>query len=592
MPKYLNLLEIFFVDNKLRLSILSLQILFLLSSLFEILGISSIGPLFYVLNSGEDSLNNDYLRLLYDFFNPSSFEKFAIYLSLAAISAVLLGGFFSIMSFIFITRVATYGGVYLGNKLFKYYLKKDWLFFLTTKKSKIINEIYQETSRVTENILVQCLIINKASYLAFFILLLLFFIDWKLTLSFFFFLAGVYVLIYIFLRGNLNKNSRNLTDAHEGRFKFLDDTFSSMKEIHIWNNSYVFLKGFNQASVKWSKALRKNLNSANLPRFLVETFVLLSICVFFLLTYMNNGADVSILLSKYSVFIFSALKLLPALQQMFNGSATIAGNKYSLINLTEILNSEDFLSSTDRELKEEPKSLELKNICFKYSPEGFSIKDISFDAEEGNIIGITGFSGGGKSTLLDILMGLLRPTSGEILINNKSSEIYENLAWFRKISYLPQKISILNEDIISNIKFLDESDIDLEKLKKIQVQSNITEFFNSGETRSSSKFLTKNLSGGQLQRLGIARTLYKGTKILFFDEPTSALDNLNKQHFISEMLKYKEGKIIFIVTHDMDVLKQTDQVLVMDNGSLEFLGKYDEAINDSKVLQKLISKNN
>ena len=81
-------------------------------------------------------------------------------------------------------------------------------------------------------------------------------------------------------------------------------------------------------------------------------------------------------------------------------------------------------------------------------------------------------------------------------------------------------------------------------------------------------------------------------KILFFDEPTSALDNLNKQHFISEMLKYKEGKIIFIVTHDMDLLKQTDQVLVMDNGSLEFLGKYNEAINESKVLQKLISKNN
>jgi ABC-type bacteriocin/lantibiotic exporter with double-glycine peptidase domain len=591
MPKSLNLLEIFFVDKKLRLSILGLQLLFLFSSLFEILGISSIGPLFYVLNSGEDSLNNNYLMLIYNFFDPSSFKIFAIYLSLSAISAVLLGGFFSIMSFVFITRVATYGGVYLGNKLFKFYLKKDWLFFLSTKKSKVINEIYQETSRVTENILVQCLIINKASYLAFFILLLLFFIDWKLTLSFFFFLAGAYALIYFYLRGSLNKNSKELTNAHEGRFKFLDETFSSMKEIHIWNNSYVFLRGFNQASVKWSKALRKNMNSANLPRFFVETFVLLSICIFSLLTYLNNGTDISILLSKYSVFIFSALKLLPALQQIFNGSATIAGNKYSLINLSEILNSKDSLSSIDQELKEEPKTLEIKNICFEYSAESFSIKDVSFNATQGNIIGITGFSGGGKSTLLDILMGLLRPTSGEILINNKSFEIYENLAWFRKISYLPQKISILNEDIISNIKFLDESDIDLEKLKKIQVQSNILEFFNSEESQSPSESLTKNLSGGQLQRLGIARTLYKDTKILFFDEPTSALDNLNKQHFISEMVKYKEEKIIFIVTHDMEILKQSDQVLVIDNGSLEFLGSYNEAINDSKVLQKLVLKN-
>ncbi|MDA9249194.1 ABC transporter ATP-binding protein/permease [Gammaproteobacteria bacterium] len=588
MLKALRPLEIFFYDRNLRMGVFGLQFLFLFSSLFELLGISSIGPLFYILTSGADSLGNENLLRVYEFLDPPSFRVFAIYLSAISIFAILLGGFFSISSFILLTRLATYGGVYLGNRLFSHYLTKDWVFFQSAKKSRIINEIYQETSRVTENILVPALMINKAAYLTFFILLLLLFINWQLTSIFFLTLASLYLVIFLFLKNGLNRNSEALTEAHEGRFKFLDETFLSIKEIHIWNNKKIFLDGYNSASIKWSKALRNNMQSANLPRFFIETFILLTISSLALVAYLNSSINISTLLPTYSIFIFSALKLLPALQQIYNGGATIAGNRFSLLNLHKVLNTNTFSSNKDIPISANIKSIELQNIDFSYEKNTFQLSDISFKADTGQIIGITGFSGGGKSTMLDILMGLLRPEQGMVLINGDPVDIYENLSWFRAISYLPQKINILNENIIENIKFSDDPEEDLQKLKIIEKQSNITEFFNSDNLESSLEVFPRNLSGGQVQRLGIARALYRDTNVLFFDEPTSALDNLNKHHFIQEMMKFKTDKIIFIVTHDVEVLKHTDQVLIMDNGSFEFSGNYENALLNSKILQKLL----
>lgn len=592
MLTVLKPLEIFLHDRKLRFGICGLQFLFLLSSLFELLGISSIGPLFFVLSSGPDALNNNFLLRIYEFLDPPSFRIFAIYLSAISIGTIFLGGIFSISSFILLTRLATYGGVYLGNRVFIYYLNKDWIFYLKSKKSKIINEIYQETSRVTENILVPALLINKATYLTFFILLLLFFINWQLTGAFFVILTSLYLLIFLFLRKSLNRNSEELTKAHEGRFKFLDETFSSIKEIHIWNNSSIFLNGFNQSSVRWSKALRNNMNSANLPRFFIETFILLTISSVALIAYLNTEIKLSAILPTYSIFIFSALKLLPALQQIYNGGATIAGNRFSIINLHNILSANTDLSSIDKPVSKNIHSIELKNIHFNYDQNGFQLNDISMKANSGTIIGITGFSGGGKSTMLDILMGLLKPASGSILLNGQDAMIYENLAWFRSIAYLPQKINILNENILTNIKFSEEIVDDIMRLNKIEKQANITEFFDSSALNNYIYTFPKNLSGGQLQRLGIARALYKNTNILFFDEPTSALDNLNKNHFITEMSDLKKGKIIFIVTHDIEMLQHADQVLVMDNGAFEFSGTFDEAKKNSLIFQRLLAESN
>ena len=302
-------LKIFLDDRSLTLNIISLQFLFIACSIFELVGISLIGPLFYVLSVGAEALNNNYLNYFYEYFSFTNFGDFALYFSFLTMFIILLGGLFSMLSVVLLTRVATYGGVYLGNKLFSHYLRKDWVFYLENKKSMMINEIYQETSRVTQNVLVPVLMMNKAIYLTLLILILLMAVDWKLTIGFFLGLAAIYLLIYFLFKKNLNKNSKDLTDSHEDRFRFLDDTFSSIKEIHIWMNSKIFLDGFDQASRKWSKALRNNMNITNLPRYIVETFILILICLTCLIIF-STSTDITSSLPSYSIFLFSSLKLL------------------------------------------------------------------------------------------------------------------------------------------------------------------------------------------------------------------------------------------------------------------------------------------
>ena len=197
MISSIKYLKIFFNDRTLTFNVISLQFLFILSSVFELIGISLIGPFFYVLSSGPESLNNIYINYLYTFLSLDNYRDFALYFATITISAILLGGFFSAICIILLTRVATHGGVYLGNRLFDHYLKQDWVFFLENKKSKMINEIYQESSRVTQNVLVPALMLNKAFFITLLILTMLMVVDWQLTIGFFLGLITIYMLIYI-----------------------------------------------------------------------------------------------------------------------------------------------------------------------------------------------------------------------------------------------------------------------------------------------------------------------------------------------------------------------------------------------------------
>jgi HlyD family secretion protein len=582
-------LKIFLDDRSLTLNIISLQLLFIACSIFELVGISLIGPLFYVLSIGAEALNNNYLNYFYEYFSFTDFGDFALYFSFLTMFIILLGGLFSMLSVVLLTRVATYGGVYLGNKLFSHYLRKDWVFYLENKKSMMINEIYQETSRVTQNVLVPVLMMNKAIYLTLLILILLMAVDWKLTIGFFLGLAAIYLLIYFLFKKNLNKNSKDLTDSHEDRFRFLDDTFSSIKEIHIWMNSKIFLDGFDQASRKWSKALRNNMNITNLPRFIVETFILILICLTCLIIF-STSTNITSSLPSYSIFLFSSLKLLPAIQQIYYAGSIISGNSYSIVNLHNVLNTEVTRLPSTSEFKSEISSLVLRDINFTHKTSNFSLKDLNLTLETGSILGITGLSGSGKSTLVDIMMGLLKLDNGSILVNDLDSDIYESSNWFKKIAYLPQKITLTNNLLGENIHFQQRPDINFDRLNIASRQSNLDEFAGRIDSDNFKSLKINNLSGGQIQRVGIARTLYKDADVIFFDEPTSALDNTNKNFFIKQIQEIKKDKIIIIVSHDVELLEQVDNIAVLNNGSLEFLGTFNQSIQQSETMQELTSK--
>lgn len=567
-----------------------LQVLLFISCLFEVGGISLLGPLIFLASDPTAALETYAFSLLYEYFGFQNISNFILFFAIGTIIFITIGGVASFFSVTYLSRIATLGGVDLSQRVFEKYLFLPWSEYKEIDKSRMINEIYQETVRVTQNIFLPLLMINKSIFLCLILIIFLFTISWQISLVLSLAITSIYLTLFLILKSSLNTNSKRLTDAHENRYKYLDETFESMKQIHIWNNKALFQEGFSNASTRWGNALRSNMNISLLPRYVVETMIL--ICIASGIVYVLASLESSSLLSKlpsYSIFLFSAFKLLPAIQQIYTFSSTITGNVHSLNTLAFFLSLP--IKKEESKKGKEPipsvMSIQTKDIAFTYPDNSFSITSTNLEFFQGEIIGITGYSGSGKSTFVDMLMGLLKPSSGTFLINGQETKIYENKSWHKKLSYLPPDIRLFNDTIEKNIHFSSKSNINKNKIEEALSQTNLNDLKN---IKLNTLIRNVNFSSGQIQRLGIARSIYRDHEVIIYDEPTSALDNNNKEHFIKLIKLSQKNKITFFITHDLNLLKHAHKVIVFNNGNVEYFGNYENGLKQSESLQDLDRK--
>ena len=577
-------LTLFLSSPDIKKRFFILQFLFLVSSIFEVGGISLIGPLIYFTSEAAEASQNQYFIYMFEFLNLQSYESFLLLYSIFTVLIIVLGGAASFLSVTYLSKIATSSGINLSAQVLEKYLDMQWKEHLLIDKSKMINEIYQETVRVTQNIFLPILMINKSLFLSLILVSFLLIISWQAATSLFFILSAIYLILFLVLKRSLNANSKILTDAHENRYKFLNDTFESMKQIHIWRNEKIFQDGFETASNAWGNALRRNMNISLVPRYVVETLILVCVTIGVGIFFYNPGENFSQNIPSISIFIFSAFKLLPAIQQIYAFISTITGNIYSLNNLAELLSDKEQSASTDSEIDyfSPLQTLEFKNISFHYPDSDFKLRDINLSFSKGEIIAITGYSGSGKSTFIDLLMGLIMPDSGKILFNGEEFSIYESNSWFKKVSYLPPKIHLINESIEQNIHFSDAAEINSRKIERILNEVNLNGFQDDHKAANNINF-----SSGQIQRLGIARSVYKDHEIICYDEPTSALDNQNRDNFIARMQRDKHEVLTMLISHDLSLLQAADKVLVFDDGKIDFFGSYDDALQESSIIATL-----
>jgi len=590
MVLLLKNLDIFFNSkSELNLTLIKSQIVFFISSIFELTGILMLGPLIFLATSGSSSLENEQINFLYNFFSFKSFDTFFISFFFSTFILIFLGALSAIFSVILLSRISTDCGVTLGNKLLNHYIYQRWSYLMSTSSNKMINEIYQESSRVTQNIFVPMMMLNKNLMLSFFIICGLLYVDVVLTSAFFLVLSLIYIFIYISFRSRLYRNSELLTEAHENRLSFLNDVFELIKQIKVWGNESYFIKGFGKASAIWGNSYKHNLNVALLPRYFVESFILLGITALIFYSAIS-GTNFSESFPKLSVFLFSAFKLLPALQGIYYSSSQIRGNIYSLENIIKNLrlNPPPVLSDNNIS-KSTLQKIEFKNVSFKYpKADNFAIKDVSLSFERNKIIGITGKSGSGKSTFCDVLMGLLNHNNGSIEVNGIEAEIYENSTWLEKISYAPPQVRLIADSIENNIFFASNNSHSINFIKKIV---NL-DFLTSNQDFKNLP-TSNNLSAGQIQRVGLARAMARITpELIILDEPTSALDNSNKAHFLKNLQTIKEKKIIILITHEIDILEELDQILIFKDGVIESFDSFSEAYKESGELNLLIDPQN
>ena len=367
-------------------------------------------------------------------------------------------------------------------------------------------------------------------------------------------------------------------DVHEYsqlRIKNLIEGLGGIKEILIFNKIDYFINQFKQSNSKLTSAKKKNSIIGSLPRYIIEILLVIILVITLLVISKSNSLIINNL-TLLGFFSATFIRLTPSAYRIISSLQRIKFTQKILNSLNKNLEYFDKIK-IDKDEKSKRKKIEnisiensivIKNIKFSYNSKKKLFESLDLEIKIGDTIGIFGESGSGKSTFVNLLIGLLKPDKGEILINDKdiNSNIY---LWRKNIGYVPQNIFLIDDTFKKNISLnFDSKKENLKRLNECLKQSELEKFISSlpngidtivGERGS-------RISGGQLQRVGIARGLYNNPEILIFDESTSALDRETELEIFKNIYKFKDRKTLIIITHKKELLKDCDQIYKLENG--------------------------
>lgn len=349
------------------------------------------------------------------------------------------------------------------------------------------------------------------------------------------------------------------------QIKILNESFSGIRDIKLKSSENFFLNLYKTTSLNFIQSAYKQTWIVEAPRVIVE-FIFILILLSSLLIYLNNNNDINSLIPLLSLYVITGYKVIPSIMKILNILQQIKGSKYTV----DILYSEfeKKIYNEKNQNKEDldftfEKNINLSNISFSYAGGKTIIKDLSLIIEKNSCVGIVGKSGAGKSTMIDLITGLLEPSNGKILVDN--FDIQNNLKiWQSKIGYVSQKVFLLDETIKKNIAFgVDESQINekliIESLKNSKIFDHVKKMKNGIDTFIGEQGI--QLSGGQKQRIAIARELYRNPEILILDEATSGLDEGTENQFLDFLENLKKRLTIIIVSHRKNTLKSCDKII-------------------------------
>lgn len=463
---------------------------------------------------------------------------------------------------------------YVSQKVFDSYLSKNYIFFLQTDKSTLIRNAYQETRFFSQSLKIFLKFISEVFIIIGIMALLLIF-NFKLTIFGIIFSLIFFITFIYFSKNTLFKISQTRLDTTEKILKNIKEGFENVREIKIFNFKNIFLHRFTDNLSKYNQSLIKSNVILDLPKILIEFTVIFFLIIFLILSYFNNhnvfSKDIYNIVMIYGL---SSLKIIPTILRLINFLSSLNTNYFGIKAITDQLhNSGNILRNNKIFQNNMSDNLVLNKISFSFNDKNlFYFEDIALKFHPNSINLIRGESGIGKSTLLNIISGLLKPKGGQILYNgidiNKNDNIYNE--WNEMIALVSQNGFLFDDTITKNIilnKTLDKKVLDY----AIET-SNVSNFIKN--KNDGLDFIVgengNRLSGGQIQRILLARALYKQPKILILDEFTSALNEDLEYKIINNLNLIKKNKIIIISSHNPELTKISDQVITLNRSKNNF----------------------
>jgi len=456
----------------------------------------------------------------------------------------------------------------LGSRLFAMTLSQDYLYHTRQNSSEILASV-NKAQQITGEVLLPAMQALVALILALFIVAGLVWIDPRVALTSGVALAAVYVGTSIASRAQLRRNSVIVARAQGARFKVMQEGIGGIRDILLDRSQPVFTEAYDRAEADIRDARTRTALASLSPRYVVEALGVVVVAVVACVATLDAGGLTQIL-PVLGALALGAQRLLPLLQQIYSGWATTIGNRQVLFDIADLMQRPmPPAPSADVSLTFK-QGLAIDRVGYRYA-EGSrpALIDISLTIPHGARVGIAGKTGSGKSTLMDILIGLLEPTSGEIRVDGVTLTVANRHAWQRHIAHVPQAIFLADASIAENIAFgVRPAEIDHARVRRAAEQAELTEVIEAlpkgYETRVGERGI--QLSGGQRQRIGIARALYKQASVLVFDEATSALDNETEAAVMQAIERLDRGLTILIIAHRLSTLEGCDMLVRLEGG--------------------------
>lgn len=592
---------IILLDKKDAWKIILHLIIMSFTAIFNAVGITMVVPFVLVATTPHIIFDNHNLAWAYHFFHFSSTHQFLITLGLLAISLLVVGNLLSVYV-IWQTARISYGLKYKWlNALFAAYLSQPYIFFLYNSTSELSKNLLHSISRLTDTIIIQLFdfFAKSASILA--ILLVLVAVNPLPAIGMMICLGIIYFVIFNSIKNLLKKINLHLKQSASETFKVVEEAFNTIKEVKLYQKESVFLKSFELPIRQEKHYMALSLGLAPLPRYILEIFAFGSVLLLVLYLLIINH-NLSGLLPILGFFIVALYRIMPLTQNVFSNLSMVLTNSYAI---EEILQEYQRLKIKENAADLESifavsenkifslKDIELNSISFKYpSADKTAVKNLNLKIKAGSVIGFVGPSGAGKTTIIDIILGLLHPDAGSLIINGECIDtIIKRRYWQGMLGYVPQSIILTNNNIAQNIAFgVLPADIDMQKVEKAAQFAKLDTFIDSLPDGYSTFVGDRGirLSGGQRQRIGIARALYNEPSVLIFDEATNALDGLTEMEIMQSIHSLSRKKTIIIIAHRLQTIRACDRVFYIDHGQVAAEGSYDDLVAVHEGFKKMV----